>query len=113
MLPAQSESNNQGRYNSGQLVYNHIGPRCNSEVLVHNFNPSGAEVTFVQSAKMLRYLKTIYTGGSTQVIPVTSHRSIQKVDVWHRSNPLADTCLFTPPLFKQAVRGHHAPDRFP
>ena len=51
------------------------------------------------------------TGGSTSVVPVTSHRSVQKLDVWHRSNLRADSCLFTPPL-TQAVKGHHAPDRF-
>ena len=52
------------------------------------------------------------TGGSTSVLPVTSHRSVQKLDVWHRSNPRADSCLFTPPL-RRAVYGYHAPYKFP
>ena len=43
------------------------------------------------------------TGGSTSVLPVTSHRSVQKLDVWHRSNPRADSCLFTP--LRRAVHG--------
>ena len=50
-------------------------------------------------------------GGCTSVVPVTSHRSVQKLDVWHRSNLRAESCLYTPPL-AQAVKGHHAPDRF-
>ena len=41
----------------------------------------------------------LFTGGSTSVVPVTSHsRSVQKLDVWHPSNPRADSCLFTPPV---------------
>ena len=37
------------------------------------------------------------------MLPVTSHRSVQKLDVWHRSNPRADSCLFTP--LRRAVHG--------
>ena len=54
----------------------------------------------------------VSTVRSTPVIPVRGHHSLNKVDVWHRSNPRANPYLFKPPLFRQAVRGHHAPDRF-
>ena len=33
------------------------------------------------------YLGAVCRRGSTRVVPVTSHRSFQKLDVWHQSNP--------------------------
>ena len=44
----------------------------------------------------------VSTVRSTPVIPVRVHLS----------NPRANPYQFKPPLFRQAVRGHHAPDRF-
>ena len=46
------------------------------------------------------------------MLPVLSHRSFQKLDVWHRSNPRDDACLFTPTL-RQAFIGDRLPENPP
>ena len=87
------------RLTHGKAIYCY----CEHIAFPHGFPCFPADMIMTSRKHLL--LSITRTGGSTPVIPVTSHRSIQKVDVWHRSNSGADPCLFKPPLLRQHLEG--------